>query len=428
MNPDASIVRAIANDGGMDRPGDPRSGESTARSRDRTASFLVSCLLSATAAHFINFSVILYAQEVFGSNLLAGVGFALCFGTPVVFGWYAGVICDRRSPIKIVHAAHLAFIAAVTGLGMADRWIHDLDWRTSMMMACAFLVGIGWSFVAPGRMTALASVTTPDKLQKVSMVYNLMPIIGFGLAPALLAAVQSAFGWQGTLVLPFVLFVASSALLYGIYTPSNHEQAKPLLEDILAGIHTVTRSPLLRQTMMGAIIILMVVGPLQVLVLKMARTQFGFSEMGSGSFMMILAPSIVVGGVLCMIVAKHWSHGKVLTFAIIIVGMLLAAMSGAHDRSSAIGLLFMIGVASGFGSSIVSSTIQTQAPTAFRGRVMSIYGITTQVMPALSGLVAGILSHSLGEPAAMMICGIAIAAFGLLNVPWTRELRAFRGS
>jgi MFS family permease len=425
MNPDAtSTLRTVAGHGGAEGTED---GKLDIRSKSRTGTFLLSCLLSATAAHLINFSVTLYAQEVFGSNLLSGIGFALCFGPPLVFGWYAGVICDRRSPIKIVHGAHLTFISAVIGLGLADYFIPDLALRSVSMMGCAFLVGIGWSFVSPGRMTALASVTPPEKLQQVSMLFNLMPIIGFGLAPALLASGQSAWGWQGIFILAVSLFVASSALLSGLKTPSGKRFDKPIVADVLAGIHTVTSAALLRQIVLGAIVILMAVGPLQVLVLKMARTQFGFSDMGSGSFMMLFAPSVVAGGVLCMVVAKNWSHGKVLTCSTIVVGILLAALSGAHDRTSAIILLCLIGAASGFGSSIVSSTIQTQAPIAFRGRVMSIYGITTQVVPAISGLAAGVFSHFLGEPKAMVICGVAIALAAVVNVPWTRELRAFRG-
>ncbi|MDO9167387.1 MAG: hypothetical protein Q7U13_14900, partial [Rhodoferax sp.] len=63
--------------------------------------FFTSCLLSFTGGHMVNYSVIIYAQEVLGSDVLSGLGFALCFGPPLVLGWYAGVLCDRLAPTRI---------------------------------------------------------------------------------------------------------------------------------------------------------------------------------------------------------------------------------------------------------------------------------------------------------------------------------------
>ena len=50
-----------------------------------------------------------------------------------------------------------------------------------------------------------------------------------------------------------------------------------------------------------------------------------------------------------------------------------------------------VGVLGGMVISLVVSGIQVQAPPALRGRVMSMYAITSQVLPALSGVAAGVL-------------------------------------
>ncbi|MEO8839876.1 MAG: hypothetical protein ABI351_14330, partial [Herbaspirillum sp.] len=63
--------------------------------------FYLSCLLAFTGGHMVNYSVIIYAQEVLQSDLLSGVGFSLCFGPPLILGWYAGVLCDRHAPVHI---------------------------------------------------------------------------------------------------------------------------------------------------------------------------------------------------------------------------------------------------------------------------------------------------------------------------------------
>ena len=63
--------------------------------------FFLSCLVAFTAGHMFNYAIILWLQESVGSDLLSGVGFALAFGSSIVFGWFAGVLCDRVAPGKI---------------------------------------------------------------------------------------------------------------------------------------------------------------------------------------------------------------------------------------------------------------------------------------------------------------------------------------
>ena len=68
--------------------------------------FFLSCLAAFTAGHIVNYSVIMYAQEVLHSDLLAGIGFGLCFGPPLVQGWYAGVVCWGGMPAYYATVIH----------------------------------------------------------------------------------------------------------------------------------------------------------------------------------------------------------------------------------------------------------------------------------------------------------------------------------
>jgi hypothetical protein len=60
--------------------------------------YYLSSLLAFTGGHMINYTVIMYLQDKLGSDLLSGIGFGLSFGSSIVFGWFAGVLCDRVSP------------------------------------------------------------------------------------------------------------------------------------------------------------------------------------------------------------------------------------------------------------------------------------------------------------------------------------------
>ena len=68
--------------------------------------YYLSSLLAFTGGHMINYTVIMYLQDKLGSDLLSGIGFGLSFGSSIVFGWFAGVLCDRVSPLRVVHGAH----------------------------------------------------------------------------------------------------------------------------------------------------------------------------------------------------------------------------------------------------------------------------------------------------------------------------------
>ena len=71
----------------------------------RYGRFYLSCLAAFTGGHMVNYGVIMYAQDAIGSDLLSGIGFGLCFGPPIVLGWYAGVLCDRLAPGRLIHGA-----------------------------------------------------------------------------------------------------------------------------------------------------------------------------------------------------------------------------------------------------------------------------------------------------------------------------------
>jgi hypothetical protein len=87
----------------------------------RLGPYFLSCLLALTAGHMFNYTVILYLQEVVGSALLSGLGFGLAFGSAIVFGWFAGVLCDRIPPQRVIHGAQALFLAGLACLWWATR-------------------------------------------------------------------------------------------------------------------------------------------------------------------------------------------------------------------------------------------------------------------------------------------------------------------
>lgn len=389
--------------------------------------FFLSCLLSFTAGHIINYSVIIYSQEVLRSDLLAGVGFGLCFGPPLILGWYAGVLCDRYPPGRIIHAAQGLFIAGALMMAAADYFIDDASARIPFVLMSALLAGVGWSFVAPARMTALGQIVGADLLRRASLVFNLLVMLGFGLGPIAIAIGRLRAGWQGVFLFAAVLFVVGSALLLKVRTQATHKPHLPVLKEVMVGLHAARSHPLLAQLLATAMFGYMLMGPMQVILPRLARNSLGLTELGRGTFLGTLAPSLIVGGLLCLFLARRLPHGKVLFAASGLSGVLFAAMGVVHAPAMAFGLLACVGILGGIAISLIVTGIQENVEESVRGRVLSMYTIISQVIPAASGLFAGALTHAFDARRAVMICGCMLAVAAMANAYRMRTLRAYRG-
>lgn len=389
--------------------------------------FYLSCLAAFTAGHMVNYAVIIYAQEVIGSDLLSGIGFGLCFGPPIVLGWYAGVLCDRLAPGRLIVAAQGLFIVAALLLWGADRLLADAASRVPLLVVAAALAGAGWSFVSPARMAALGQIASVDELKPASVIFNLLVMLGFGLGPVAIALARRAFGWPGVFAGAALLFALASLMLLAVHTQRSERAHQPVLDDIREGVAAVTAQPLLLQLMVAAMAGYLAMGPMTVLLPKLAATQLGLSELQRGAFLGTLALSLIVGGVLALVLARRVPHGPAIFVATTLAGLALAALGAAHGAGLAVTLLCAVGVSGGFALSLIVAGIQAQAPAPVRGRVVSMYTIISQVVPAASGVAAGALVQGFGVAVALHVCGAVLAAAMLVNAGWMAALRRHRG-
>ena len=389
--------------------------------------FYLSCLAAFTAGHMVNYAVIIYAQEVIGSDLLSGIGFGLCFGPPLLLGWYAGVLCDRLAPGRLILAAQMVFIVAALLLWFADRSVAEPGSRVPWLVLAAALTGVGWSFVAPARMAALGQVASADELKPASVIFNLLVMFGFGLGPLLIAVMRRNFGWPGVFCGAVVLLALASVMLLGVHTRRSGKVHEPVATEIRQGLAAVRANPLLAQLMVAAMAGYLAMGPMTVLLPKLAATRLGLSELQRGYFLGTLALSLIAGGIVALALARRAHHGRAILAGTVLAGVLLAALGGAHSPAVAVVLLCGVGIAGGFALSLIVAGIQAQAPEALRGRVVSMYTIISQVVPAASGVVAGALVQGFGVGVALVACGATLGLVMLLNAGWMAALRRHRG-
>lgn len=393
----------------------------------RLGPFFVSCLLAFTAGHLFNYTVILYLQEAVGSDLLSGLGFGLAFGSSIVFGWFGGVLCDRIAPHRVIHGAQALFLAGLACLWWAQSGAAP-EARVAWVLGGAFLGGLAWSFVGPARLTTLAQLARPEELRPATILFNLQVLLGFGLAPLLIGVVRSHGSWGAVIALGACGFGLSSLLIANLRTRANATvSSNSVLADIAEGFRAVGADPLLAQLMLAAVLGYAMTGPLQILLPKLAREVLQLSELQRGAYLGLLALSLIAGGVTALALARRVRHGVVVFTGIVVGGLVFASLSVISSVGLSAAALASVGMAGGIVISLVVSGIQVQAPVALRGRVMSIYSITSQVIPAVSGLAAGALVNAVGVLIAIQISGLALATIVTLAAWRMGALRRYTG-
>lgn len=379
--------------------------------------FYLSCLLAFTSGHMFNYTVILYLQEEVAAPALAGLGFALCFGPPLVFGWFAGALCDRISPLRLIHAAQALFIAGLGLLLWADRNIAVAAERAPLVLLASAMAGIAWSFVSPARMAVLGRMVDASKIKSASVMFNLLVMLGFGLGPLMIGAARAASGWPAVFAAGMTGFTLASLLVLPLRIPRLERVVDThVLEDIRAGFRAVQSEPLLAQLLLASILTYTMMGPMQLLLPRLARDQLLLSEVARGSFLGLIAVALMIGGIGTLLLVKRLHHGHSIFVGLGLGGLLFALLATTQNTALACALILGSGAGGGMAVSLIVGGLQAHVPDAVRGRVMSMYTMTSQVVPALSGFAAGLglkffgLASSIAAAGLLLICAALVAA------------------
>ena len=383
--------------------------------------FFAACLAGFLAGHLTNYTVILYAQDVWGRDALAGAGFALCFGVPLLLGWPAGAWCDQYSPQRIAQIAHGAFLVALLWLVAASR---SETWGVTFYLLGATCAGIGWALLAPARMALLGRLAG-ERQAKLAVLFNALVMLGFGLAPLLLALARTQGGWPAVQACGLLLFLLASGLMLGLKVPALGGEGH-VLKRISQGFAYALGAPLLAQALLTAVLIYLAMGPIQVMLPRFAQQTLMLSELDRGLFLGALALALLLGGALALPLARRFGQGRSLLVAAVLSGVALSLLGLQESLLGALLCLGANGMGAGLAVSLIVALLQHESEPALRGRLLSVYTVTSQVVPAAGGLGAGLLLERLPASQGLLLCGLSLTVLFALAAWRLRHLRAYR--
>ncbi|QDP01624.1 MFS transporter [Thalassotalea sp. PS06] len=407
--------------------------------------FLLSCLLAFIAGHVVNYSIIFLAIDWFDSPMLAGIGYGLCFGPPVILGWFAGVYCDRYSPRRVILIAQNSFLISLALLYVALDSTPTM--QIGLLLSAAFFAGVGWSFVSPARFAALPGFIAEDKLTGGTIALNLMVMSGFGIAPMVVKNLQVSFGYEGVFVAGAIMFVVSSLLLALLrYHPEssvikqrmeadtkpqqarNAEQQTSIWQQVVEGWQVIFRPGIVKPLLLLSMITYLLMGPMQVLLPVIAEKQLFLSEKAQGTYLSLVAFSLIIGGLISLVTRNAGKLGLQLNLCILIAAAGLGSLAIVTNLALSVIVLLTSGIAGGIAISLIVAGLNQMCEPAYRGRVMACYTIIGQVIPALSGVVFGALAQAFDAKLSLMLAGgliVSLIVIALLRLKDVIKLESF---
>jgi MFS family permease len=340
---------------------------------------------------------------------LGMVGFAT--GVPTwFFMLYAGVIADRvprRTLLMITQTAMmlLAFgLAALTFLHLVEPW-H--------ILVIAALLGTANAFEAPARQAFVLEMVEAEDMTNAIALNSAMFNAATALGPAAAGVVYALFGPAWCFAINGLSFIAVIAALKAMklrpFSPPAGRRSA--LAELKEGLSYVAGHPMTR-TITGLIGVLSIFGISFVTLIPAwavrvlhgdARTN-GFLQSARGA-------GALVAALLIASLGRFAFRGKLLTAGTLALPAAMAAF--AFVRWTPLALLFIFGA----GLSLIlvfnlsNALVQTFAPNALRGRIMSVYALTFFGLSPIGSLGMGLAAERLGLTAAVLLgAGITFAA------------------
>ena len=381
-------------------------------------------------------ALLLTAQRRTGSTAAVATT-AIAIALPqLLFGLFSGVLVDRWDRRRIMVSSDLVRAGLV--LGFIAISSADLMW---LLYVIAFIQATVGTLDNPARSAVLPEVVGASTHQPASGS-NLLAANSFFQSSAIVAGVLGTAtaglvaGLTSTMTPLFVLdavtYVVSSTLVAKLVIEKAvgtdlGQPAKRIWSELRSGLRLVTSSRSLRTVLMGAGVVMLGLGAVNVLLVPFIVDELAVPETWFGLLEAAQVSSMVLAGLLVAAIGKRLRPGALLPVGLAGIAVFVAAMSLASNVWHLIGLLFAVGWFVSPTQGSVSAIIQSEVPAASLGRVSSSLGTVVTTAQVVSIALAGVAAELLGLRRVFVIAGgitLLAAALTYLGQRTSRDLVA----
>lgn len=360
-----------------------------------------------------------------GSALHLGLINVCQFGPSLLLGLPGGVAADRFPKRRLLLATQGAYalltaaLAAQVAMGRVELW---------QIYAVALGLGVVNAVDMPTRQAFVADlVGTADVGNAVALnsaLFNASRIVGPALAGLLLSTVGTAlcFVLNAASYLPVL---AALLLVRTEGAPAAAAAGESVAARLRQGLAYVAATPavLLPIALVGSVATFGM--NFNVWVPLLAKDELAIGAGGFGLLMSSLGVGSFAGAITLAFVGRRLARTAMLLTAMAF-GAAEVALALAAGWSGPLQLVVLLMAAIGFAMSttmaMANTTVQTTAPDALRGRVMSIYVTVFAGTVPIGAAVAGGIAAAAGAPVAVAFGGAVVLLSAVALAAWNAKL------
>ena len=347
-------------------------------------------------------------------------GIALAESAPtIVLGFIAGAVVDRVDYFKLLRITqsltllYSISLAVLTFAGQTDIWV---------LLGLTIFRGSVLAFSRPSRMTFVYSLVGRDLLASAiatnSMIFNMSRFIGPAIGGAILAAGSAAWTFAFGATMFFVFTVLLAAMRDLPFVP-REQKTTSVASETIEGMRYIAAHPGIRSQLALMTAMSILVRPLTDLFPGFAADVFGQGPQGLAMLFTCHGIGAMIGGL--------WLTSRARLKGLTRINLRNVIFSGFVVLLFAVTPVFWIGcvlvTTIGFAFVVQGISNQTlvQAAVApeFRGRVVSVYGLINQGVPAFGSITIGGLAEHFGLEWPVAVGAVLCLAIGLLV--WRRR-------
>lgn len=359
--------------------------------------------MEATALGFLIF-------DLTGSPAYLGLA-GFLQGVPTwLFMLYAGVIADRlpRRTLLLVTQTVMMALAFVVAVLAFLHWIQP--WH---ILVLAFLLGTANAFEAPARQSFILEMVPVEDMTNAIALNSAMFNTAMAVGPMAGGLIYAFFGPAWCFAINGVTFIAVLAALRRMklepFVPKPSRTSA--LADLKEGLTYVARHPLIRTVigLIGAVslfgisfVTLMPAWAVDVLGGDAKTNGFLQSARGLGA----LASALLIASL-----GRFRFRGKLLTLGTFTLPVAAALFALSRWTPLSLVLIFGAGMSMILVFNLSNALVQTHAPNALRGRIMSVYTLIFFGLMPLGALGVGVTAERIGQaPAVFIGAGVTLGA------------------
>jgi predicted MFS family arabinose efflux permease len=359
--------------------------------------------------------------ELTHSTAWLGINAIAESGPSILIGLFAGAVIDRVDQFKLLRLAQLwsliysAAFAILTISGFINIWI-----LTSLVL----LRGVVIAFYRPTRSTVIYGLVgrefLPSALALNSMVFNTSRFVGPAIGGAIIA--WAGTGWS--FVFSFCLFCVMTLALReirkaGLSLPPVSRVRHSIWKGTKDGIRYILNHDGIRLQLTLLIVTSLVAKPLTDLMPGFAGQVFERGSTGLATLLTCEGIGAMAGAIWMTSRSSLTGLTRITLGNTLLQAIGLVLFATAANFWIACGIVMITGFAFIVQSISNQTLIQSAIQPEMRGRVMSLYGIIAQSVPALGTLSMGAVAEHLGLRVPILIGGVLCA----LLWAWSWRLR-----